>query len=231
MLMILTLISTLIISSQAKYCDTASDDTLYIYPSINNCSKFIVCYRNEEIEMSCLQASLFMFTDERVCLEPCNMKMTAVKKRIRRSESSYDYSSDYSLFPSIDMPNQTIICPFSGFTAAIIPENCNEFIECNNGIGIRRKCEDGFEFSPSKYQCVESINSDCIVNKRLKASHHSKCRSKEGNSSSFILPSEKCSDFVKCDRNKAWPIPCPQNTRFSKKKMSCDWKNEVNCEE
>lgn len=178
MLMILTLISTLIISSQAKYCDTSSDDTLYIYPSINNCSKFIVCYRNEEIKMNCLQASLFMFTEERVCLEPCNMKMTAAKKRIKRSDQSYDYSSDFSLFSAIDMSSQTIICPFSGFTTAIIPQNCNEFIECNNGIGIRRKCKDGFEFSPSKYQCVESINSDCIVNKRLKVSNHSKCRSK-----------------------------------------------------
>lgn len=232
MLITFILISAIIIaSSQAKNCDTASDDTLYIYPSINNCSKFIVCYRNEEIEMSCLQASMFMFTDERLCLEPCNMKMTAGKKRIRRSVPSYDVSTDYSLFPAIDMPIQTIICPSSGFTSAIIPQNCNEFIECKDGIGVRRKCENGNEFSPSKYLCVESINSDCIVNKRLKASHHSKCRSKEGNSSSFLLPSEKCSDFIKCAKNKAWTITCAQNTSFSREKMSCEWNDEVKCEE
>ena len=231
MLIIFTLILTFIISSQAKYCDTASDDTLYIYPSINNCSKFIVCYHNEEIEMSCLQASMFMFTDERVCLEPCNMKMTPSKKRIKRSEQSYDISSDYSLFPAIDLSNQTIICPSSGFTLAIIPQNCNEFIECNNGIGIRRKCEDGYEFSPSKYQCIESIKSDCIVNKRLKASHQSKCRSKEGDSSSFLLPSEKCSNFIKCAKNKAWTLTCAQNTIFSKEKMSCEWKDVGKYEE
>lgn len=114
---------------------------------------------------------------------------------------------------------------------AIISKNCNEFIECNNGIGIRKNCEEGYEFSPFKYQCIENINSDCIVNKRLKASHQSKCRSKEGDSSSFLLPSEKYSDFIKCAKNKAWTLTCAQNTIFSKEKMSCEWKEKGKYEE
>lgn len=230
MLAIFTLISTLIISTQALDCATANDDTLYIYPSMSNCSKFIVCYRNEEIEMSCLEASLFMFTDERVCLESCHVKMTTARQhKLRDSKASYDYSSDYLLFPSADKPKTTLLCPSRGTTRAAIPHNCNEYIECDDGIGTRQRCADGYEFSPSTYECEEVSVSDCGVNNKLKGSYIPRCRFVKSNLSSFVFPAENCFFFQKCANHMAWPIRCAKSTSFSRATKSCEWSDEVTC--
>lgn len=233
MLIIFTFISTLIISAHAKRCAIASDDdTLYIYPSINNCSTFIVCYHNEEIEMNCLESSLFMYTDERVCLESCATKRRiGSRKKFRGSKITYDFSSDYLLFPLIDAPSPTILCPSYGTTKAAIPQNCDEYIECNDGIGMRRKCENGYKFSPTQYECLDVNLSDCVINKKLKGLYNSKCHRQTGisNLSSFVFPSEKCSNFRKCANFLAWTIRCAKNTSFSKKIGSCEWNDEVEC--
>lgn len=215
----------IIASSEADYCHMARDDTLYIYPKdVNNCSKYIVCHHNEKYELSCLQASLFLYSDERLCLEEC--LQVDIQNTSRSSRNSYDFASDYLIFPSEGAPAKTILCPPSGNTLAAIPQVCNEYIECVDGIGSRRKCEDRMEFSSTKFQC--ELSSDCSA-KKVKGTAHSKCRFEKGTSSTLLLPSEKCSDFKKCAHLMAWTITCAQNTNFNLTTKSCDWEENVNC--
>lgn len=227
---IFSVISLLIVTTKAKYCAQPRDDTLYIYPSANNCSTFFVCHNNEEIEMSCLESSLFMYTEERVCLEKCSIK-TTTRTRTTATKTLYDYSSDYLLFPADDVPARTIICPSSGKTKAAIPYNCNEYIECDEGIGTRRICEIGSKFSSALYECLPETESDCKVdnNKKPKGSYISKCRFERGNSL-VVFPSENCADFKKCANLMAWTITCAQNTKYSRERRSCEWADKVKCE-
>lgn len=215
----------IIAPSEADYCHMARDDTLYIYPKDdNNCSKFIVCHHNEKYELSCLQASLFLYSDERLCLEDC--RQADPQQTSRSSRNSYDFASDYSIFPAEGVPAKTILCPPSGTTLAAIPQVCNEYIECKDGVGSRQKCEDKTEFSPSKFQCEEA--SDCST-KRVKGTPHSKCRFEKGTSSTLLLPSEKCSAFKTCAHLMAWTITCAQNTNFNQATKTCDWEDNVEC--
>lgn len=228
MLIIFTfIVITIIIAlSEADYCHMARDDTLYIYPkNDNNCSKYIACHHNEKYELSCLQASLFLYSDERLCLEECHQE-DIEKTSSRTSRNSYDFASDYLIFPAEGVPAKTILCPPSGYTLASIPQVCNEYIECEDGFGSRRKCEDKMEFSPTKFQCEES--SDCST-KKIKGTPHSKCRFEKSTSSTLLVPSENCSEFKKCAHLMAWTITCAQNTNFNQATKFCDWEENVEC--
>lgn len=201
------------------------DDTLYIYPSVNNCSVFIVCHRNEEYEMNCLEASLFLFSDQRLCLENCSIETTTK----RNLKSSYDYSTDYSIFPANDAPAKTILCPETGKVLSAIPHECRDFIECVDGIGTRKSCENGMEFSPIKHECLPEDKSDCTI-KKAKGTPNSKCRFEKGSSPTILLPSKKCSEFEKCSHLMAWKIPCPVKCHFDSTLKKCDWEQNVRCE-
>lgn len=232
---VIIIISTLIVTTVTKYCTTQRDDTLYIYPSANNCSSFIVCYHNEEIEMSCLQSSLFMFSEERVCLKECSAVNDAKMRSRAETEVAkstiYEYAKDYALFPAANKPEYTIICPSRGITRAAIPQECREFIDCDDGVGTRRRCDIESKFSPSLYKCVPEDESDCEVGmERIKGSYVRECRSKKGNSA-LVFPSENCSGFLKCANHMAWTVTCAQNTSFSREKGSCEWNEEVKCEQ
>jgi hypothetical protein len=207
-----------------RYCATPKDDTLYIYPSANNCSMFIVCLHNEEIEMSCLQASLFMFTKKRVCMDECAIETTTRRMKAK----SYEFTLDYDVFPALDSPHRTILCPLKGSTRAFIPHTCDEYIECVDGVGSRMSCDNGTKFSPTKYDCVPDKESNCSM-KKVKGSPNKKCRFEKGKAS-VVFPSEKCSEFKKCSNLMSWTIQCAQFTRFNKMTKSCEWENEVNCE-
>lgn len=224
-MLIILIILTLLSSTSSRYCATQRDDTLYIYPSENNCSSFIVCYHNEEYEMSCLQASLFMYTNERLCLEACPVVET---KRRTVTKASYEFTLDHELFPAEEFPSRTILCPSTGTSKASIPQQCTEYILCEDGIGRRVKCENGTKFSPTKFECVSNEESDCLI-KKLKGSPNKKCRFEKKGISPLIFPSENCSDFKKCSNLMAWTIRCAQYTNYSKEKRSCEWENEVKC--
>lgn len=200
------------------------DDTLYIYPIVNNCSVFIACHNNAEYEMNCLEASLFLFSDERLCLEECSIEATTK----RFSKKSYDYATDHLIFPAEGLPAGTILCPPTGKVNATIPHDCQEYIECQNGIGTRKKCSNREEFSPIEYKCMSEYKSECIE-KRTKGIPNSKCRFEKGSSSTLLLSSKKCSEFEKCAHLMAWTIPCPQHCHFDIKSKICDWEDQVKC--
>lgn len=224
MLIIFTFFAAIIASSEAGYCKMSRDDTLYIYPSVNNCSVFIVCHHNEEYEMSCLEASLFHFADQRLCLDECSIEATTR----RASRNSYDYATDYALFPAAGAPEKTALCPTVGETVAAIPHECREYIKCHDGIGTRNKCDNVMEFSPITHQCLPEDKSDCKV-KKAKGIPNSKCRFEKGSSSTLLLPTKKCSDFEKCSHLMAWTVSCPQHCHFDAKTKTCDWEEKVSC--
>ncbi len=214
-----------ITSLEAGYCKMSRDDTLYVYPSENNCSVFIVCHHNEEYEMSCLEAPLFSDIDERLCLEKCDNKATT--RRV--TMNSYEYTTDYSIFPADGEPAKTVLCPSEGEVLASIPHECHEYIECQDGIGTRQRCENGMEFSPIEHKCMPEENSNCVV-KKSKGTPHSKCRFQRGSSSALLLPSKKCSEFRKCSHLMAWTISCPHGTLFDVDAKICEWEENVQCE-
>jgi Chitin binding Peritrophin-A domain len=224
-MLIFLLIFTFIRWSEGGYCATPRDDTLYTYPSVNNCSTFIVCIDNEEVEVSCMESTLFPRSSEKVCVNPCPVESTT--KRAAGSKGTYEFSSDYSIFPEIGAPKYTTICPSTGETKAVIPNQCSEYIECNSGIGTRHKCEDGEDFSPLEYKCLPKEESDCKITK-VRGSPNPKCRFEKENSA-VVFASDTCSDFKKCAYLKAWTIKCAQNTLFDKEKKRCDWEEEVKC--
>lgn len=226
MLIIFIIIFALIIApSKAVYCPMERDDTLYIYPSEHNCSNFIICHHNEVFEMSCLQASIFLFTDESLCLENCS----AIESTTNRiSRTSYDFSSDFLLFPREGEPAKTIICPPQGETFAAIPQDCKTYIECRDGIGTRKLCQHGMEFSPIKYKCEPEDTANCS-SKKVKGTPNSRCRFEKGSTSTLLMPSEKCSDFKKCTHLMAWTITCAQHSHFNHATKTCDWEENVKC--
>lgn len=210
-------------TSDATFCSLSDDKTLFIYPSPNNCSVFHACIENEEYELSCLTASLFIpWATEPLCSTPCNH--TATTRKII-SKISKDLPLDLLLYPNITMP--TIVCPPTGDTIAIVMESCNEFMECIEGAGTKRSCPQGQEFSREKYKCVETKHSDCQKDKPY-GFQNNKCRHDKG-TVPIYMESESCDKFTKCANQLAWLVPCARDCYWNDDVETCDWSSNVKC--
>lgn len=208
-------------TSDATYCASSTDDTINIYPSPRNCSYFIACIDNEEYEYECLKAPIFGM--ESKCVDSCSIASTT--KRKSSGKVAVELPPDPVLFP--DSPARTIICPPTGESKAVVALSCTEYISCENGIGEKKKCKDGEEFSPSQFACVTKKNSDCSKNKP-KGSYHIKCRYDKGGEPIYFA-SDKCPEFKKCANQKSWTVKCAQYTHWNDEIKVCDWANSFDC--
>lgn len=94
-------------TSEATFCASPNEETLYVYTSPRNCTNFIACIDNEEYEFECLDAPIFYpAITEPLCVEACASVATTKKSS---SKSSSDLPPDPLLFP--DSSGRTIICP------------------------------------------------------------------------------------------------------------------------
>lgn len=209
-------------TSEASFCSSPEDETLYIYPNANNCSVFIACIDYEEYEFECIQAPLFIpWSTEQVCLTPCESVSTTRKSTTR---STYELPRDLNLYP--ESSARSIVCPPSGDTKAIVMQSCTDYLSCHDGVGTVKTCPSGQEFSPSTYDCVEKKNSDCQRNK-MKGSQHIKCRYDKGKSSYF--QSTKCNEFKKCENQEAWTVNCARYCHWNNEEKTCEWADKFDC--
>lgn len=210
-------------ASEAAYCASPDEETLYIYTSPKNCSNFIACIDNEEYEFECLDALLFYpEATEAKCVEACSSVDTTKKTP---SKSTSELPPDPLLFP--DSSARTIICPPNGETKAVVTHSCTEFISCKDGVGTKQNCSSGEEFSPTQYSCVSKKNSDC-QNQKQKGSHHIKCRYDKGDDAIYF-PSDKCPEFKKCANLLAWNVKCARYCHWNNEQKTCDWANNFDC--
>lgn len=211
-------------SSDAGFCSSSDDNTLYIYPSTRNCSNFIACIDFEEYEFDCIQAALFIpWSTETLCIESCASVSTTKKTS---SKSSTELPPDPLLFPN--SPSRTIVCPPTGETKAVVPQSCTEYLSCSNGAGTKTTCPVGEEFSPTRYECVPKKNSDCH-NQKLKGAHHSKCRFDKGTEPIYFR-AHSCPVFKKCANQMAWEVKCARYCHWNDDKRTCDWADSFNCQ-
>lgn len=210
-------------TSDATFCSQSDDKTLYIYPSPKNCSVFHACIENEEYELNCLTASLFIpWATGPLFSTPCNLT-TTTRKII--SKISKDLPLDLLLYPN--ETSSTIICPPTGDTIAVVMESCNEFMECHEGKGTKKTCPQGQEFSRGKYQCIDIKQSDCQQHKP-RGFQHNKCRRDKG-TAPIYMESESCADFKKCANQLAWSVPCARDCYWNDDAETCDWVSKVKC--
>lgn len=209
--------------SAQNYCHSPQKDTLYIYPNPKNCSTYFACINSDEYEYECLQAPQFIWTDEKVCMDRCST--VATTRRASTKSSPSELPPDPILYP--DTPARTIICPLKGSTKAIVAQSCTDYIECYAGVGTKKSCPSGQEFSPSRYECVPESSSDCSKQKP-KGSHHIKCRYDKG-AAPIYFPSDTCAEFKKCANQFAWEVKCAQNCNWNNDAKTCDWANNFPC--
>lgn len=202
---------------------TFADDTLYIYPSANNCSNFLVCLHHEEFEFSCLQAPLFGYPETAVCTDPCKPKSSS-KKSVRKAVDQ-SRKIDLSLYP--DEPGRSIVCPKKGKSVARILQSCQQYVSCENGIATKITCDDGKEFSPNRLKCVDASESECTVAKQ-KGVHHSKCRYNISKRKIYFS-SDRCDYFRKCENGLAFEEKCAEHTFWDPDAESCGWGSPTKC--
>lgn len=211
--------------SEAVFCSSPKDETLYIYPSPNNCSTFITCIDNEEYEFDCLLAPMFENTSESLCLNQCSTVATTKKGSSKSSTTSKD--NDYELYP--ETPARTIVCPPTGITKASIPKSCTDYIACENGIGTRTPCPFGTEFNPNTYECLPKKDSECKVELSSKrGKYHIKCRYDKGHVATYFA-SDACNGFKKCSNQFAYEEKCANNCFWNDEDKLCDWATITKC--
>lgn len=210
--------------SEATFCSSPEDDTLYIYPNSENCSHFSACIDSEEYDFECIQAPLFIpWTDKSVCFEPCEAT-TSTKKATPRTSTVFP--ADEDLYPNITA--NTVVCPPSGESKAVVQQSCSHFLNCNDGKGTKHECPADHEFSPSSYECVAKEISDCPVQKQ-KGTHHIKCRYDKGGDSIYFS-SETCPEFQTCANQMAWKIKCARDCHWNDEEKTCDWADRFDCD-
>lgn len=201
-------------ATKATYCPMAEDETLYIYPSENNCSTFLACIDFEEYEFGCVKAPLFIpWASKPVCLEECDSGET----------TTYGLPPDPLLYP--DSPARTPICPPRGKTQAV-SQSCSEYIDCDDGIGTKKNCPDDEEFNPWKLKCMKN-DSECSKQKET-GSLNSECQNDKGGSPTYF-PSDSCSEFKKCENQMAWNVRCAHYCHWNNELKTCDWAKNFDC--
>lgn len=224
MFFVCILLTYFVAFGDAAFCSSPEENTLYISPSPTNCSNFVACIDFEEYEFDCIQAPLFIpWSAEAACITPCSIESTTRKTIVKNNA---EWVPDPYLFP--DTPARTVICPSTGKTMAAVPQSCSEYLSCDNGIGTKHKCDVGFEFSPSSYQCVEKKNSDCARSK-LKGSQHSKCRYDKEGGPPVYFQSDICPEFKKCASQLAWQVKCARYCHWNNEEKSCEWADKFEC--
>lgn len=214
---------SIITISEAAFCSSPKDETLYIYPSPNNCSTFITCIDNEEYEFDCLLAPMFENTSDTLCLNQCSTVGTTKKGSSKTTTSSKD--NDLELYPEI--PARTIVCPPTGTTKACIPKSCTDYISCDNGIGTKTPCPIGTEFNPNKYECLPKKDSQCTVS-TMKGIYNIKCRYDKGQVATYFA-SDACNKFKKCANQLAYEEKCANNCYWNDEDKMCDWAANTKC--
>lgn len=198
---------------------------MYIYPSANNCSNFLVCLHHEEYEFSCLLAPLFGYPDKKVCTESCASVNNPTKKFNRKQKSK---NADTDLHP--DEPARSIICPREGEAIARILQSCTDYISCKNGIATKLSCPNNQEFSPTELSCMEKSEAKCTILKQ-KTSHHFKCRYNFSKKKLYFA-SDTCGYFQKClDNGMAVEEKCAENTSWDPKVGGCELESFTKCSE
>lgn len=211
-------------ASEAAFCSSPDDDTLYIYPNAKNCSVFVACIDFEEYEFECVQAPIFIPASAApVCIEPCESVTTT--KKSTTVKSSYELPRDQNLYP--DQSARTIVCPPSGDTKATIMQSCKDYLTCHDGVGTVQTCPAGEEFSPSSFECVLKKNSDC-QRQKLKGSQHMKCRYDKG-VDPIYFQSAKCPEFKKCANKEAWSVNCARYCHWNDEDKTCEWADKFDC--
>lgn len=212
-------------TSEASFCSSPEDETLYIYPSANNCSVYVACIDFEEYEFECIKAPLFIpWSEEPTCLEPCESVISTRKSTTRKSQTS-ELPRDHQLYP--EQSARTIVCPPSGDTKATVMQSCTDYVTCHDGVGTVQTCPQGKEFSPSTYECVDKRNSDC-QRQKLKGSQHIKCRYDKGGDPIYFQ-SDKCPEFKKCAYQEAWTVNCARYCHWNNEERTCEWADRFNC--
>ncbi|CRL08527.1 CLUMA_CG021365, isoform A [Clunio marinus] len=211
-------------TSSATFCSSPDENTLYIYPSEYNCSTFIACINSEEFEFECIQAPRFIqWSEKAICMQSC----LPVESTPKHTEQTIliGFPADTILYP--DIPARSIICPPLRKTKAIIPETCTSYLDCNDGIAIKTECPVGEQFSPTQYECVPEIESDCH-HIRQQGLHHIKCRYDKG-----LIPlyfeSDSCPVFKKCANKLAWEVECARDCHWDNDNKICDWADNFEC--
>lgn len=213
-------------TSEATFCSSPEDDTLYIYPNAGNCSHFIACIDSEEYDFESIQAPLFLpWTDEPVYLEPCSDE-TSTKKTNMRSYNDNVFPPDADLYPN--NTSTSVVCPPSGESKAVVQHSCSHYLSCHDGKGTKLECPENQEFSPTTYDCVSKEKSDCQVQKQ-KGAHHIKCRYDKGGDSIYFS-SETCPEFQTCANQMAWKIKCARDCHWNDEDKTCDWADSFDCE-
>lgn len=210
-------------TSEATFCASPNEETLYIYTSPRNCTNFIACIDNEEYEFECLNAPIFYpEITEPLCVEACASVATTKKLS---SKALSELPPDPLLYPN--SPARTIVCPPTGETKAVVAQSCTEYISCKSGVGTKETCPAGQEFSPSHFECLEEKNSDCQTRKP-KGSHHIKCRYDKGGDPIYF-PSDNCPQFKKCANQLAWDVKCARYCHWNNELKTCAWADSFDC--
>lgn len=216
---------TCLTMGEATFCSFDEEDTLYIYPSPRNCSNFLACINFEEYEFECIKAPYFIpWSKNAICVEDCPSE--ASTKKPQKAKQLTEMPPDPALYP--DEPAETIVCPQSGETKAAVYNSCSSYIDCNDGVGTKKNCSEGKEFSPKEYKCVEKSKSGCRKDKKG-GSFHTKCRyQKPGDN--ILFPSESCHSFKKCANQLVFTIDCAGGCNYNRETERCDYEENFKCQ-
>ncbi|KAL9708391.1 hypothetical protein quinque_011909 [Culex quinquefasciatus] len=116
-----------------------------------------------------------------------------------------------------------------------VPDECDAYIECIEGIPERKLCPDGLLFNDKlnlfSYPCQYPIDVDCSSRPRTQPAIPSDdCPHQFGYYK--LGDRSQCGQFMNCDNGKGHVLDCPYGLAFNSATYQCDWPDLVeDCDE
>ncbi|XP_049952536.1 protein obstructor-E-like [Schistocerca serialis cubense] len=110
------------------------------------------------------------------------------------------------------------------------PQQCDAYIECEEGVATEKLCPDGLLFNPKArffaYPCQYPVNVDCEGRSALQPPQSTEdCPRQYG----YFLRGDtsNCGKFVNCAAGVGYEFDCPEGLAFNADTLLCDWPDQV----
>uniref|UniRef100_T1J190 Chitin-binding type-2 domain-containing protein n=1 Tax=Strigamia maritima TaxID=126957 RepID=T1J190_STRMM len=210
----------------------------------DDCRKFFVCLEGVARMYGCSIGTVFN-TDSSACDDPENVPgcekyygdvdLKALKKaqaagggfvakKSRPQQQDDDEDDSYQVCFSGQSQ-----CPQANGRFPV-PDQCDAYIICRDGIAETQLCPDGLVFNEKKtrvnsYPCDYPVDVECGTRTRIQSAQPSEhCPHQYGLYSHEDV--RNCGQFWNCAAGRAYLFDCPEGLAFNSETLRCDWPDE-----
>ncbi|XP_057318455.1 protein obstructor-E-like [Microplitis mediator] len=111
-----------------------------------------------------------------------------------------------------------------------VPNQCDAYIECVDGVGEEKLCPEGLYFNPEarfNYPCGYPIDISCEGRPNLQPAQPTDDCPHQYGYFKIGKSSADCGQFMNCAGGVGYTFNCPEGLAFNAESYRCDWPDQV----